>query len=205
MSNPYSVLGISQNATDEEVRTAYKELARKYHPDNYVNNPLADLAAEKMKEVNAAYDEIIRLRQEPQNSGQSNQQSGHAGYGGYGGYQGQTASRYPDVRRLISQGRITEADEILNGIPVEQQDAEWHFLKGQTLYARGWLDDAIRHIQTAALLKPGNPEYQAAVRQFTAAQQGYAYDGRNYAQCSTCDLCTTMMCLNCLCNGRLCC
>lgn len=203
MSSPYSVLGVSPNAADDEIRAAYKELARKYHPDNYVNNPLSDLAAEKMKEINAAYDDIVKLRAEAKENPHSRQEGPSGGGAGYN--YGGADSRYTDIRRLISLGRIAEADEILNGIPVEQQDAEWHFLKGQTLYARGWLDDAIRHIQTAALLKPGNPEYQAAVRQFTAAQQGYAYDGRNYAQCSTCDLCTTMMCLNCLCNGRICC
>ena len=52
MSDPYKVLGVSPNATDEEIKAAYRELARKYHPDNYVNNPLGDLAAEKMKEIN---------------------------------------------------------------------------------------------------------------------------------------------------------
>ena len=62
MSDPYSVLGVSPNASDEEVKKAYRELARKYHPDNYQNNPLADLAEEKMKEVNEAYDAINKMR-----------------------------------------------------------------------------------------------------------------------------------------------
>ena len=62
MADPYQVLGISSNATDDEVKNAYRQLARKYHPDNYVDNPLADLATEKMKEINEAYDEIQRRR-----------------------------------------------------------------------------------------------------------------------------------------------
>ena len=62
MADPYQVLGISQSATDDEVKNAYRQLARKYHPDNYVDNPLADLATEKMKEINEAYDEIQRRR-----------------------------------------------------------------------------------------------------------------------------------------------
>ena len=60
MKDPYSVLGVSQNATDEEIKKAYREQARKYHPDNYVDNPLSDLAEEKMQEINEAYDEIIK-------------------------------------------------------------------------------------------------------------------------------------------------
>lgn len=196
MSNPYSVLGISPNATDEEVKAAYKEMARKYHPDNYVNNPLSDLAAEKMKEVNAAYDDIMEQRQAA-----SSRQSHYS----TGGGQQQPSGQFADIRRLLSQGRVVEAEEILNGVPADRRDAEWYFLKGQVLYARGWLDEAVRHFQTAARMQPGNPEYQAAARQFNNAQRGYSYGGNNYAQCDSCDLCTTLMCLNCLCNGRLCC
>ncbi len=64
MTDPYQVLGVSPSATDDEIKTAYRQLARKYHPDNYVDNPLADLATEKMKEINEAYDEIQRRRRE---------------------------------------------------------------------------------------------------------------------------------------------
>lgn len=62
MNDPYSVLGVSPNASDEEIKKAYRELARKYHPDNYQNNPLADLAEEKMKEINEAYETITKQR-----------------------------------------------------------------------------------------------------------------------------------------------
>lgn len=62
MNDPYSVLGVSPDASDEEIKKAYRELARKYHPDNYQNNPLADLAEEKMKAINEAYDAITKQR-----------------------------------------------------------------------------------------------------------------------------------------------
>ena len=63
MNDPYKVLNIPNTASDEEVKRAYRELARKYHPDNYHDNPLADLAQEKMKEINEAYDTITKARE----------------------------------------------------------------------------------------------------------------------------------------------
>ena len=75
--NPYDVLGVPQNASDDEIKKAYRELIRKYHPDANVNNPLADLAEEKFKEVQEAYDEIMRQRE--QGGGYS---YGNSSYGG---------------------------------------------------------------------------------------------------------------------------
>lgn len=78
MKDPYSVLGVDRNATDEQIKSAYRELARKYHPDNYNDNPLSDLANEKMKEINDAYDTIMNERS---SKGQSGSYSG--GYTSY--------------------------------------------------------------------------------------------------------------------------
>lgn len=90
MADPYQVLGISSNATDEEVKKAYRELSRKYHPDTYVNNPLSDLAEEKFKEVQEAYQQIMDMRS-GKGSGYSQGGQGGQGYGGQNGgygYQG---------------------------------------------------------------------------------------------------------------------
>ena len=69
MNNPYEVLGGSPNATEEEIKKAFRSLAKKYHPDNYADSPLADVAEQKMKEVNEAYDEINRMRQKGKGTG----------------------------------------------------------------------------------------------------------------------------------------
>ena len=103
MTDPYAVLGVSKNATDDEVKNAYRELARKYHPDNYADNPLSDLAGEKMKEINEAYDSIMAERR-------AGKTSGSAYTGNTGG-----ASSFPDVRNLINQGRLEQAQEVLDG------------------------------------------------------------------------------------------
>ena len=89
--NPYKVLGVSETATDEEIKKAYRELVKKYHPDKYADNPLADVAAEKMKEINAAYEQITKDRKAGRTGGYSQQSYGGYGnstYGGqnYGGY-----------------------------------------------------------------------------------------------------------------------
>lgn len=76
--NPYEVLGVPSNASDDEVKRAYRDLTRKYHPDANVNNPLADLAEEKFKEVQEAYDTIMKQRE---------QGGYHYGYGYQGGNQ----------------------------------------------------------------------------------------------------------------------
>lgn len=85
MRDPYEVLGVPSNASDDEVKRAYRELSRKYHPDSYVDNPLADLAEEKFKEVQEAYQQIMNQR----SGNGSYQQSSQSGQGYYqqGGYQ----------------------------------------------------------------------------------------------------------------------
>ncbi len=92
MSDPYTVLGVSRNAKEEEIKKAYKTLSRKYHPDANINNPNKDQAEEKFKEIQAAYQQIMKERTEGYSSYDGNYGSGgygnssykNSGYGGYG-------------------------------------------------------------------------------------------------------------------------
>ena len=195
MKDPYEVLGIPRTATDDEVKSAYRALARKYHPDNYTDNPLSDLAQEKMQEINEAYDTIVRMRQ----GGQSNA-------GGYqnGGYRAPTGGpgRYADIRQMISQNRIMDAELLLDGIPAPNRDAEWYFLKGSVMYKKGWLEEAYNHFSTACRMDPGNMEYRQAFNRVAQSRQtgGYRTADPNGQTCDTCDVCTTLYCADCCCE-----
>ena len=79
----------AETAADEEVKKAYMKLARKYHPDNYHDNPLADLAQEKMKEINAAYEQITKSRSGGQRSGYN---TSYGGYSDRGSWNSQSSS-----------------------------------------------------------------------------------------------------------------
>ena len=191
MKDPYSVLGVNKNATDEEIKSAYRELARKYHPDNYQDNPLSGLAAEKMKEINEAYDAIVNGRRARKNTY-------NADFSGEN-----TTSDFPEVRSLISQNRLEQAQEVLDGVPIQSRNAEWYFLNGTVLYRRGWFDQAYTSFATACKMEPYNPEYrnafQRAQNQTRAGYNSYRSYG-SAAGCNGCDMCTNLLCADCCCE-----
>ena len=219
MTDPYQVLGVSPSATDEQIKNAYRELARKYHPDNYANNPLADLAQEKMKEINEAYDQIQRQRKQQQSSrsGQGYSQGGYSqsgysqsGYSqsGYSrSYAGQGGSQFADIRQLLNANRVSDAEELLEGIPQSRRDAEWYFLRGRVFYVRGWLDQAYNYYVRANQMSPGNAEYQTALNQLmwqrnTGRPAGGYGDYRNVQTggASGCDMCMGLICADTCCE-----
>ncbi|MGN1095712.1 MAG: DnaJ domain-containing protein [Eubacteriales bacterium] len=183
MTNPYTVLGVDPSASDEEIKKAYRELAKKYHPDNYADSPLADLAQEKMKEINEAYDTIQKER--------LNRSSG----GGYSGY-----SSFHDIREYINAGDFYEAGIRLDAVKQSDRNAEWYYLKGRVNESRGFFFEASRCYDTACRMEPGNSEYSEAANRIRNNADSFNNRRTDVGGCSVCDMCTGLMCADCCCE-----
>ena len=203
--NPYEVLGVREDATDEEIKEAYRALARKYHPDKYIDEGLKEMATEKMKTINEAYEEIKTLRAGKSGAGGSGSAGGYGSYGSAGGY-GSSGSGgsadFAEVRRLINAGAYMQAERILDAMAADRRGAEWHFLRGCILLRRGWIHDAAKYFDTACRMDPQNAEYRnARLNIERMAQQGSA--GRTTGTvCADdgCGCCANLMLADCCCE-----
>ncbi len=190
MRNPYEVLGVPSTASMDEVKNAYRERARQYSDDQ-----------RKMDELNDAYDMII---------------ANHGGRGGSGSYQsggsdyangpsaGQT-SEFGDIRAKLNSGRIDDAEMLLDGIPYQRRNAEWHYLKGTIQHRRGWLESAMENFKKASELEPSNPEYKAAYEQLKRESKGnyrnrQSRSGDEDGCCDPCNICSGLLCADCCCE-----
>ena len=206
MNDPYKILGVPEDASDEEIKKAYRELARKYHPDNYHDNPLEDLAQEKMKEINAAYEQITKERASGRRTGGaygggSYGYGGYQSYGGYGSsqsYSGQS-SVLRQARIAINTGNISRAEALLANY--SDHNAEWNFLKGVVCYRRGWMDEALRYYRTAVQMDPGNAEYRQALDYMEGTDDTAYRPGGSFGTLCSGNPCLSMCCLYTLCSS----
>lgn len=182
ITNPYETLGISPQASNDEVKKAYREMSRKYHPDSYVDNPLADLAEEKFKEVQEAYDQIMRERE--------------GGFAGHSSYEKSSSDAYREEGQLqkaadmVRERRYQDALWVLSGIPAKT--ARWHYYSAAAHYGLGNNMQALRDIQTAVDMEPNNMEYRSLLKQLQWNSQ--RYQARSYGTGRGSNLPTTGNC-----------
>ncbi len=183
MRDPYEVLGVSKDATQDEIKSAYRKLAKQYHPDRYVGNPLADLAAEKFKEINEAYDTL---------SG-GNQSSSGSRSKSYSG-----AGAYAQIRNCINMRNLDEAERLLDDI--SDRNAEWFYLKGVVCLGRGWHAQGVNFIRQAVNLEPNNAEYRRTLNSIENQTRQYREVGGGMNDATMCNCCSNLLCADCCCE-----
>lgn len=193
--NPYEVLGIKPGATQDEIKSAYRKLIKQYHPDKFVDNPLKDLAEEKMMQINKAYDMLTK-------NGGSNNYS-NTNYSNTSSYSGSAnnSHEFQEIRRLIQSRNFSVAETRLNSI--NNRNAEWHYLFGAVMLNKGWYDSALEHMTTAVNMDPNNFEYKQglnALKQRTTSYANPYYRTTNRNNTDACDCCINLWCLDSLCE-----
>lgn len=195
--NPYETLGITPSATDEEVKIAYKNLVKKYHPDKYANNPLADLAEEKLKNINEAYEQIKKERASGKKQYSSTKESNRykSSYQEKQSYQGRESSKYLHIRSYINSRRYSEAYALLSAI--RDRDSEWYYLSAIVTLHMGWYDMASQYIDTAISMRPDIIEYKTFKSQMVDMNRMYRAQSYSQGYTSSPGLCNTCTCLCC--------
>ena len=208
--DPYKVLGVSPNASDEEVKSAYRKLAKKYHPDL---NPGDARAAERMNEINAAYEQI--KNPQPQNDyGAYGGAGEYTSYGGGYGYGGAYQSRREQERNEIKAARsyirsrhFAEAINALSGVPPVERNGEWYYLNAIANFNMGNRVSALNHAQRACEMEPGNMLYRQLLDQIQSGARAYqdyggglGYDRFYRMNVGNDNICMSLCLANLLCN-----
>ncbi|MBP2071250.1 J domain-containing protein [Thermoanaerobacterium butyriciformans] len=182
MQNPYEVLGLKEGASIEEVKKAYRELVKKYHPDQYTDNPLKDLAEEKLREINDAYKAIMDGYAGSNNCNHDRSyNSGNTTYS-------DNESMYYEVINALNRNDLYAAENILNSM--RDRSAQWYYLYGHVNYRKGRFGEAYNCFRTAVNMDPSNMEYREALNNMEM-QRG-VYQGDVYRRTMNDDCCRTL-------------
>lgn len=184
MRDPYEVLGVPKNASEDQIKSAYRKLAKQYHPDRYVGNPLADLAAEKFKEINEAYDALTGGNKSAGFNGQNTEYAG--------------AGNFAQIRNYINMGSLAEAERLLDAM--SDRGAEWFYLKGMVYLQRGWHSQGINFIRQAVNMAPHNTEYRHTLNAIENQTRQYRDIGGGMSDASMCNCCSNLLCADCCCE-----
>lgn len=208
--DPYQVLGVSRSASDEEIKKAYRALSRRYHPDANVNNPNKAQAEEKFKQVQQAYDQIMKEKQQGSGYGGTYDGAGFGGFGGasYGGsyYGGQSryheeSSKLQAAANYIQNRCYREALNVLNDIPFSERQGRWYYYSAMANQGIGNTATALEHIRRAVELEPSNVQYRQFQQHLEYGGTWYTSMGNSYERpYSGSDWCFKMILLNLFCN-----
>ncbi len=202
MRDPYEVLGVPRGASADQVKSAYRALAKKYHPDNYTDSPLQDVANEKMQEINEAYDSIMNGSADSsyyrQSASSAYNNSGSYGYSS--GYSRSSVNDYSYVKNLIDMNRLDDAEILLENMQVSSRDAEWYYLKGRINYNRGWIDQAYDYFSTAYRMDPSNADYRNVYENISNQRSGGFRKSRTSRDDDFCDICCGLLCADSCCE-----
>lgn len=229
MKNPYEVLGISPDASDEEIKKAYRRLSRKYHPDANVDNPHKEQAEERFKEIQAAYQDIMNKGGTKRAEGGSSGYGGFEGYGSYrgfsgfgsfGGYDGFGGKRSAEdededslyinaAYRYAANGLYREAMNVLGQVKIK--NARYYYVSALANAGLHNQTVALEHIRIAVSMEPGNEEYRQLLQYLQSGESWYTARGMGYGNPAGYDggFCFRLCLANMLCNlcggGFFCC
>ena len=190
MTDPYSILGVARGASEEEIKKAYKTLSRKYHPDANINNPNRDQAEERFKEIQAAYQQIMKEKTSGYGgqgySGGTDSQGGYGGFGygpfwsfGYGGFGQSQETGYEEEAHLraagnyIRNGYYREARTTLDNMAQRERNARWYYYSAVAHFGLGSNVAALEHARRATALEPDNISYRSLVQQLVQTKAGF--------------------------------
>lgn len=223
-SDPYKVLGVSPNASDDEIQKAYRRLVKKYHPDV---NPGDENAEKKMREINAAYDQIRNIREGKASYGRQNsnpygnpyRNAGNGGGGYYGGFswedifgsgfggysqQQEATTELTAARNYINAGHYREALNVLNSVDSSQRNARWYYFHALANYGIGNRIEAMSDAEQAVRMEPDNFEYKQLLSRMKNGGATYQqYGGGSPIVCGTSNICLDLCIANMLCG--MCC
>ena len=219
--DPYKVLGVDPSASDEEVKKAYKKLAKKYHPDMNVGAENIAEIERKFKEIQNAYNTIMDQREHAANGYSQQGYGGQQAYGGFdpfggafGGYGQQQQEPQQPIEiqaavNYINARRYAEARNVLDSY-TGPKDAFWYYLSALAHQGLGNNINAKEHAERAAHMEPDNFQYHHLVQQLNGRGSAYTQSSTTYRTVNLCtgNWCIDMLILNALCNcccfGRMC-